>query len=121
MFTVSVQNRFWASHQLTLADGSTESLHSHNWLVEAEVGAERLNDMGLVMDFNRLKNAVEKITAQFGTGPLEKIDYFRRNNSSAEMVAKYVYGKLEAELPEGVMLNCVKITEEAGCIAEFRP
>jgi len=49
--------------------------------------------MGLVMDFRRLKAMVDKTIADFDNIQLEKLDYFRRNNSSAEMIAKYIYEK----------------------------
>ena len=116
-----MQTYFWASHQLTLPDGSKEPLHSHNWLAEVEVSTEQTDRMGLAMDFNHLKNSLEKIVAHFGNGSLERIEYFQKNNSSAEMVAKYIYEKIASELPESVNAEYVKVVEEIGCKAEFRP
>ena len=63
MYTVSVETHFWASHQLTLSDGSKEPVHHHNWRVIAEVGSDRLDSMAVVMDFEQLKAAVGDITA----------------------------------------------------------
>ena len=119
MFTVSVETHFWASHQLTLSDGSKEPLHHHNWAVTADVSSDKLNSMGLVMDFCRLKAAVDNIVAEFDNIPLDRIDYFRRNNSSAENVAKYVYEKLRTKLPKGVKLQSISVIEEPGCWAKF--
>jgi len=119
LFTVSVETHFWASHQLALPDGSKEPLHHHNWSVTAEVRSDKLNSMGLVMDFCRLKTAVDDIVAEFDNGQLDKIDYFQRNNSSAENVAKYVYEKLRSKLPKGVKLQSISIVEELGCRATF--
>ena len=61
MFTISVETRFWASHQMVLSDGSKEPLHYHNWLVTADVGCQKLNHMAVVMDFHELKKMVEEI------------------------------------------------------------
>lgn len=119
MFTISVETHFWASHQMTLPDGSKEPLHQHNWAVAAHISSNKLNNMGLVMDFHRLKERLDNIAAEFGGAPLEKNDYFRRNNSSAEMVARYIYEKLRAKLPEGVKLEAVRVQEEPGCSAKF--
>ena len=119
MFTVSVETHFWASHQLTLSDGSKEPLHHHNWAVTADVSSDKLNSMGLVMDFCRLKATVDNIVAEFDNIPLDRIDYFRRNNSSAENVAKYVYEKLRTKLPKGVKLQSISVIEEPGCWAKF--
>lgn len=119
MFTVSVETYFWASHQLALAGGSKEPVHQHNWSVTAEVSRSELNLMGLVMDFHRLKAMVDDIVAELDNILLDRIDYFQRNSSSAESVAKYIYEKLEPRLPEGVKLNHIRVTEEQGCLAKF--
>jgi 6-pyruvoyltetrahydropterin/6-carboxytetrahydropterin synthase len=119
MFSVSVETHFWASHQLTLADSSKEPLHHHNWTVTAKVSSDKLDNTGLVMDFCRLKAMVEEITAGFDNVGLDSIDYFKRNNPSAENVAKYIFDKLEPKLPVGVKLRSIKVIEEPGCSAKF--
>jgi len=119
MFIVSVETHFWASHQLTLADGSKEPLHHHNWAVTADVSSDKLNSIGLVMDFCRLKAMVDNIVAEFDNIPLDRIDYFRQNNSSAENIAKYIYEKLRTKLPGGVNLQSISVVEEPGCSAKF--
>ncbi|MHC4657703.1 MAG: 6-pyruvoyl trahydropterin synthase family protein [Planctomycetota bacterium] len=119
MFTVSVETHFWASHRLTLPDGSKEPLHHHNWFVTADVSGSELDSMGLVMDFRRLKAIVDNIVADFGNSPLEKLDYFQRNNPSAENVAKYIYEKLEPELPKDLKLSHIRVVEQPGCSVKF--
>lgn len=119
MFTISVETQFVASHQLVLPDGSKEPLHRHEWVVGADVSSGRLDSMGLVMDFQRLKAMVDKTIGEFADGVLDEFDYFQRNGSSAEMIAKYVYDKLEPKLPKGVKLNYIRVVEEPGCSAKF--
>lgn len=119
MFTISVETHFWASHQLVLSDDSKEPVHYHNWLVTAEVGSDRLNDMAVVMDFHKLKQMVDNIAAEFDNKALNEIGCFRQNNPSAENVAKYIYDKLRMELPESVELRNVKVVEQTGCSAKF--
>ena len=112
MFTIAVETHFQASHQITLPDGSKEPLHKHDWIATVEVSGEKLNEMGLVMDFVRLKKSVEKIVAPFENTALETHDYFRKINSSAENVAKYIYERLEPMIPAGVKLESVSVVEE---------
>ena len=119
MFCLSVETRFWASHGLKLQDGSKEPAHQHNWVVIADVRTDALDSMGLVMDFRDLKSALEAIVSAFDNQQLDELDYFARNNASAENVAKYVYDKLEPQLPDAVRLNCVSVGEEMGCWAKF--
>ena len=122
MFTISVETHFWASHQLVLPDGSKEPPHHHNWSVTADVSPlqrNKLNSMGLVMDFRRLAAMVDKTIAEFDNMALDKIGYFQQNNSSAENVARYIYEKLEPKLPQGVKLEAIRVVEEPGCSAKF--
>ncbi len=119
MFTVSVETHFWASHQLTLPDGSKEPLHHHNWVVTADVGSNELNGTGLIMDFRQLRAMVDNIVAEFDNIRLDRIDYFQRNSSSAENVAKYIYEKLRTKLPKAITLNHIRVAEEPGCSAKF--
>ena len=120
MFTISVQTSFRASHQLKLPGGQRENIHSHNWLVEACVCADRLNKMGLVFDFNKLKFLLAGITDTFANSRLEDNPYFQQNNSSAEMLARYIYESLEKKLPAGLSLDSVTVIEEPGCSASFK-
>lgn len=119
MFTISVETRFWASHQLTLPDGSKEPEHHHNWSVTADVSSDSLNSMGLVMDFGQIKKLLSDIVAKLDNITLDSTDYFKKNSSSAENVAKYIYEKLRTKLPKAVKLRCVKVVEEPGCSAIF--
>jgi 6-pyruvoyltetrahydropterin/6-carboxytetrahydropterin synthase len=119
MFTISVETHFWASHQLAVPDGSKEPLHHHNWLVTAEVSSDRLNDMAVVMDFHELKQMVDNIADEFNNKALNETNSFQQNNPSAENVAKYIYDKLRAELPEGLKLRNVKVVEQTGCSAIY--
>ena len=119
LFTVSVESRFWASHCLTLPDGSTEPRHCHNWTVTADVDAEKLNRMGLVMDFGQLKTMIDEITADLENTSLEELAYFEKNNPSAENVARYIYERLESRLTKDLLLNCVRVVEEPGCSVKF--
>ena len=120
MFTISVERHFQASHQLILPDGSKEPVHFHDWVVTANLRSEKLNNMGVVMDFRALGAMVDRTVVGFNNKALESIGYFQQNNPSAENVAKYIYEKLLIELPEGVKLQNVRVVEEPGYSAMFQ-
>jgi 6-pyruvoyltetrahydropterin/6-carboxytetrahydropterin synthase len=119
MFIISVERHFLASHQLVLPDGSKEPVHNHDWIVAADVSSEKLNNMGVVMNFQKLQAMIDKIVAGFNNKSLGSVNYFQQNNPSAENVAKYIYEKLRIGLPEGVKLRNVRVVEEPGCSAMF--
>jgi 6-pyruvoyltetrahydropterin/6-carboxytetrahydropterin synthase len=110
MFTISVEAQFQASK---------EPLHRHDWMIVIKVSSEKLDSMGLVMDFGQLKAMVNEITSGLNGARLDDVSYFHRNNSSAENVAKYIFDELEPKLPGGVELRSVKVVEEPGCSARF--
>ena len=120
MFTIAVETRFSASHQITMANGTREPLHRHDWIVTAEVSSERLNEIGIVMDFVSLKKSMQRIVAPFQSASLETLECFHRANSSAENVAKYIYEQLMPLIPAGVKLESVSVVEEPLCRAKFR-
>jgi len=125
MFTVSVETRFRAPHRLPLpaSKGSpaaeAEPLHYHDWLVTADVGSDKLNSMGFVMDFHRLKAALDNIVADAAPKMTDKKSFGAA--PSAENVARYIYEKLEPKLPKGVKLQNIRVVEEPGCSAKFDP
>ena len=119
MFEISVETNFFASHQLVLADGSMEQPHEHIWEVTATVSSKKLNNMGIVMDFRDLRKMLENITAPFDKNMLNNFEYFQKNNTSAELVAKYIFEQLEPLLPENVKLSGVSVVEAVNSRAKY--
>jgi 6-pyruvoyltetrahydropterin/6-carboxytetrahydropterin synthase len=62
---------------------------------------------------------LDDIVSEFDNRALNEISYFRQNNPSAENVARYIYEKLRAKLPESVKLQNIRVVEEPGCAANF--
>jgi len=119
LFIVSVGTTFQASHQLRLASGTKEEIHSHDWAVEAAVSARQLDKTGLVFDFNRLRQILDDVVCGFNNRQLEEFGYFQKVNSSAENVAKYVFENVAGRLPERVHLEYIEVTETSGCRARY--
>lgn len=119
MFTISVETHFRASHQLALPDGSKEPSHHHNWLVTADVSSNKLNNIGIVMNFHKLRDILDNSVVELDNTALEKVSHFQKNNPTAENIAKYIYDKLKSKLPQGAKLQSIKVVEEPGCSAKF--
>ncbi len=120
MYEINVESHFYASHELALPDGSNESVHFHNWSVTADICSENLNDIGIVMDFRKLKQLLENITSKLEKKSLNSLKYFKNNNPSAENVARFIFEKLEPKLPKNVKLACISVIEEPLCRAKYR-
>ncbi len=111
MFSITAQRDFSASHQLRLYDGSVEALHGHNWRVRVTVSAEKLDSIGVVMDFHELERLLGVIVGPFHNSHLNDHAPFRdgRVNPSAENLARHVAEQLK--LPPHVRLSQVQAWE----------
>lgn len=119
MYSVIVTTHFWASHQITLPDGSLEPVHSHNWSASAEIVSDRLDSIGMVIDFLVVKKQLDKIVANISGDRMLEKGLFLKNNTTAEVVTKYIYDELEKKIPTGRTLLSVSVSEAPGCIAKF--
>jgi 6-pyruvoyltetrahydropterin/6-carboxytetrahydropterin synthase len=117
-FGICTIRRFSASHQLRLYDGSMEPLHGHEWVVKVTAAAQKLDAIGVVMDFHELERRVDKIVGPMHHRHLNELAAFAEVNPTAENVAGHVAAKLE--LPAGVTLVSVEVWETAENSAVYR-
>ncbi len=121
MFEISVTTRFPAAHRLRLADGTLEPLHEHDWRVTVTLAARRLDSIGVVADFGRIRAQLAQAVADMRGTNLAAIDALEGQNPSAENVARLIADRLAPQLPAEAALVCVEIEEEPGCVARYRP
>ncbi len=120
-FEITHTRSFAAAHQLRLYDGSLETLHGHNWRVRVTVSAERLDAIGVVMDFHDLERLVDAITGPMHNRHLNELEAFASLNPSAENVALHVARTLAPGLPPAVRLASVEVWETDNNSAVCRP
>lgn len=118
-FEITTTRHFAAAHQLRLYDGSLEPLHGHNWKLTVTVAAERLDAIGVVMDFHELERLVDAVVRPMHNRHLNELEAFAELNPSTENVAWHVGTSLR--LPESVRLKSVEVWETAENSAVFRP
>jgi 6-pyruvoyltetrahydropterin/6-carboxytetrahydropterin synthase len=118
-FELTTTRHFSASHQLRLYDGSIEPLHGHNWIVKITIAAEKLDSIGVVMDFHELERLADLVVVPMHNRHLNELSAFKSMNPSAENVAVHVGSKLV--LPAGVRLVAIEVWETAENSAVYRP
>jgi 6-pyruvoyltetrahydropterin/6-carboxytetrahydropterin synthase len=121
MHELTVQTTFNATHSLVMYDGQAEPLHGHDWHVSVVVGADALDEIGVVMDFHVLQKALAGVVGPLEQTCLNDHDELGAANPSAERVAAYIARQIDPHLPEAVELIRVSVTEAPGCIATCRP
>jgi 6-pyruvoyltetrahydropterin/6-carboxytetrahydropterin synthase len=117
-FDITITRDFSASHQLRLYDGSLEPLHGHNWRVVVTVSAEKLDSIGVVMDFHQLQHLLDEITGPMHNRHLNDLSAFASRNPSAEHVALHIAQSLR--LPRHIILQSVEVWETCDCRARWR-
>jgi len=98
MYRVTVLSHFSGAHRLRHLHGKCEELHGHNWKIEVSVVSNRLNKEGVVIDFNILKQKMEKVLKTLDHTFLNNLPYFSEREPSSENIAKYIFDRLKAEL-----------------------
>lgn len=117
IYRTFVETHFTSAHQLHGYPGHCGRLHGHTWKVRVEVETQKLNAIGISMDFKELKRLIET--------PLEKLDHvyineippFDKQNPTAENLAAFIYQELKKLLPSEIQLKEVTVweSENYGC------
>jgi 6-pyruvoyltetrahydropterin/6-carboxytetrahydropterin synthase len=116
-FEITTTREFSAAHQLRLYDGSLEPLHGHNWRVKVIVSADKLDAIGVVMDFHELERLVDAIITPLHNRHLNDLPAFETLNPSAENVAWHIGQSLKLS---AARLVSVEVWETTNNSAVYR-
>lgn len=120
MFEASVKASFSGAHRLKGYRGKCENLHGHNWEVEVFVGTETLDKQGISMDFRLLRHKLKDILSVLDHRDLNKAAFFKKNNPSAENIAKYIYVNMKKSInSKSVFLKRVSVWETKDSCATY--
>jgi 6-pyruvoyltetrahydropterin/6-carboxytetrahydropterin synthase len=120
MYELEIRRRFSAAHAISMR-GVREPVHGHDWEVTVTVGGDRLDGDGLLCDFHDLEGRIDAIVRPMDSRHLNETPPFDRINPTAEHVAKFIADTLGPQVPEGVRVLSVRVTEAPGCAARFMP
>ena len=87
-WTVAKDFRFAAAHQIRGHRGGCENLHGHSYRVRVWVRAERLDGLGMVIDFADLKRVMEEVCGPFDHRFLNEVPPLDERNTTAELLAR---------------------------------
>jgi 6-pyruvoyltetrahydropterin/6-carboxytetrahydropterin synthase len=100
MYYLGVKNEFSAAHFLKKYNGKCANLHGHNWVVEAVFKCEELDESYMAVDFTVLKKILKKRMEELDHKFLNVHDFFAEKNTTAEMIAKYIYDSIKNEIKD---------------------
>jgi len=117
-YTLKVVSDFASAHTLRDYPGACSRMHGHNWKVEAEVIASKLDTVGMGIDFKKIKSAVKELTDVLDHRYLNEIEPFDSINPTAENIAAWLYKGLSEKLNnEHVQVSAITLWEtERACV-----
>ena len=123
MYEITICREFSAAHAIRLYDGTLEPVHGHNWSVRLTVEADKLDEIGVVMDFHLLEQLIDRQIATVHNRNLNDVPPFAGGevNPTAEEVARWLGDRVAPQLPGAVHLRLVEVGEAPGCLATYRP
>lgn len=111
MFIISIKTSFSAAHRIEGYKGNCSELHGHNYTVEVNVKAEKVDSIGMCVDFRNLRETANKVISSLDHTNLNTIPFFKEKNPTAENIAQFIYKKVQAELEGDYSLNSIKVWE----------
>jgi 6-pyruvoyltetrahydropterin/6-carboxytetrahydropterin synthase len=124
MYVLTIEENFASAHQLRGYKGKCENLHGHTWKVELSVEGKRLNDIGLLIDFQDLKAILREITSALDHKNINEMPPFDRENPSSENMARYFHDEVKSRLgnkaPE-LAVRSVTVWESATARCTYMP
>ena len=119
MFELVFQSHFAAAHNLRGYQGSCERLHGHNWKVDIALRAEKLDPLGMVVDFRDVKAIAHGLLDSLDHRYLNELAPFQEVNPTTENVAKWIFEELRSLLPASVKVHKVTAWESDHCGASY--
>jgi len=129
-YQVIIEDGFSSAHALRHYHGVTEPLHGHNFRVQLVVEGKRLQKkVKYVTDFIALQKALRAIVEPLDHINLNETPPFKKENPSAENLARFIGQEMKRRLPAGrqdglkagVRLISVTVWETPETAARFLP
>ena len=113
VYKTFVETSFSAAHQLKGYKGLCGELHGHTWTVRVEVETDKLDKIGMTIDFKDLKKKVDSVVREFDHRCINQRKPFITENPTAENLARYIYRKMGKILSEDIKILEVTVLESA--------
>lgn len=120
IYELTVKEHFDAAHALRGYPGQCRDLHGHTWDIEATVSGNQLDDIGILYDFKKLKADLREILSSYDHAYLNEVEPFTDINSTAENLARVIYGRLKEGLPSHISLDQVCVWESPAARLVYR-
>lgn len=99
MFELKVVDSFDAAHKIENYPGKCSRLHGHTWTIEVYVVGEKLDKLGMLVDFKKVRGVLHEILESFDHQCLNELESFRDKNPTAENIAVEIFERMSEKIP----------------------
>jgi len=118
-FELCIRDHFAAAHRLRGYPGDCARLHGHNWHVRLYVVCDELDQLGMGIDYKRMKQALKAALSKWDHYNLNDIPPFDRINPTSENVARALFRDMASRLNDDrIRVSAIEIAET--CTASVR-
>jgi len=117
-YTLKVITEFASAHTLREYPGACSRMHGHNWKVELEAIATKLDEVGMGVDFKQMKKIAREVGDRLDHRYLNELEPFTEINPTAENIAAYLYREISKQLnSDSITVSSVTLWEtERACV-----
>ena len=101
MYEISIKTSFSSAHQLIGYNGVCENLHGHNWAAEVFVRTDKLDEVGLGIDYKILIDHTNSILSKLDHKNINKVTPFDKINPSSENIGRWLFQELSTVINTG--------------------
>jgi len=122
MYYLSVSDSFSAAHRLCGYQGACSNLHGHNWKVRVCVKTDKLDDIGMALDFGIIKQILKDILDKFDHAYLNDVSGFETQNPTSENLARHIFERFSEKLTDHhALVHEVEICESERSSVVYQP
>ena len=118
VYRLRIESHFDAAHKLVGYKGKCSNVHGHRWKVEVFVAGKKLDNLGILVDFEVIKKRLQKIVEKLDHSFLN--DFEEIGNPTSENVSRYIFKRMN-DLSASVKLERVRVWESPEAWCEYSP
>lgn len=120
IYELFVKADFSAAHRLKGYEGNCSRVHGHNWTVTLFLECGGLDEIGMGIDFRKIKSELAQIIGRLDHKDLSSLEQFRGANPTSENIARFVYREAARKINSGpVRVSRVTVSETGSTGATY--